>query len=86
MMKSTDNFEQLQSELKNFQEIAQHIMPAPGEIPTLKGIEVYGGTIPLNGTVGGDHIIYVDFKNRQQRTIKDSGAWYAKVIAANRVL
>jgi serine phosphatase RsbU (regulator of sigma subunit) len=64
MMKSTDNFEQLQSELKNFQEIAQHIMPAPGEIPTLKGIEVYGGTIPLNGTVGGDHIIYVDFKKR----------------------
>ena len=63
-MKSTDNFEQLQSELKNFQEIAQHIMPAPGEIPTLKGIEVYGGTIPLNGTVGGDHIIYVDFKKR----------------------
>ena len=31
-------------------------------------------------------LIYVDFKNRQQRTIKDSGAWYAKVIAANRVL
>ncbi len=64
MMKSTDNFEQLQSELKNFQEIAQYIMPAPGEIPTLKGIEVYGGTIPLNGTVGGDHIIYIDFKKR----------------------
>ena len=63
-MKSTDNFEQLQSELKNFQEIAEHIMPAPDEIPTLKGIEVYGGTIPLNGTVGGDHIIYVDFKKR----------------------
>ena len=63
-MKSTDNFEQLQSELKNFQEIAQNIMPAPGEIPTLKGIEVYGGTIPLNGTVGGDHIIYIYLKNR----------------------
>ena len=39
-------------------------MPAPGEVPTLQGIEVYGGTIPLNGTVGGDHIIYVDFKKR----------------------
>jgi serine phosphatase RsbU (regulator of sigma subunit) len=39
-------------------------MPAPGEVPTLQGIEVYGGTIPLNGTGGGDHIIYVDFKKR----------------------
>ena len=26
------------------------------------------------------------FQDRQQRTIKDSGAWYAKVIAANRVV
>lgn len=31
-------------------------------------------------------LVYVDFKSRQQRTIKDSGAWYAKVIAANRVI
>lgn len=31
-------------------------------------------------------LVYVDFKNRQQRTIKDSGHWYAKVIAANRVV
>src|SRR4030095_4217398 len=54
----------LKSELKNFQEIARNIMPLPGEVPTLQGIEVYGGTIPLNGSVGGDHIIYVDFKKR----------------------
>ncbi len=31
-------------------------------------------------------LVYVDFKNRQQRTVKDSGKWYAKVIAANRVI
>lgn len=31
-------------------------------------------------------LVYVDFKNRQQRTVKDSGTWYAKVIAANRVV
>jgi beta-glucosidase len=30
-------------------------------------------------------LIFVDFKNRQQRTVKDSGNWYARVIAANRV-
>ncbi|MEO8671139.1 MAG: GH1 family beta-glucosidase [Tahibacter sp.] len=31
-------------------------------------------------------LVHVDFKNRQQRTVKDSGNWYAKVIAANRVV
>ena len=31
-------------------------------------------------------LVYVDFKNRQQRTVKDSGEWFAKVIAANRVV
>lgn len=64
MTMNLDPVERLLGELKNFQEIAKNIMPAPGEIPTLQGIEVYGGTIPLNGAVGGDHIIYVDFKKR----------------------
>lgn len=31
-------------------------------------------------------LVYVDFKNRQRRTVKDSGLWYARVIAANRVI
>src|SRR5688572_17081371 len=64
MKPNLDPIERLLGELKNFQEIARNIMPAPGEVPTLQGIEVYGGAIPLNGTVGGDHIIYVDFKKR----------------------
>jgi|SRR5687767_7720482 len=62
--RNPDPIERLLSELKNFQEIAKNIMPAPGEIPSLRGIDVYGGSIPLNGSVGGDHIIYVDFKKR----------------------
>ncbi len=53
-----------ENELKNFQEIARHIRPSSGEIPTLKGIDIYGEVIPLNGVVGGDHIIYVDFNKR----------------------
>jgi serine phosphatase RsbU (regulator of sigma subunit) len=64
MKMNLDPVERLLGELKNFQEIAKNIMPAPGEIPMLQGIEVYGGTIPLNGAVGGDHIIYLDFKKR----------------------
>ena len=31
-------------------------------------------------------LVHVDFDNQQQRTIKDSGHWYARVAAANRVL
>ena len=38
--------------------------PRPGSIPSLVGVEVYGETLPLNGIVGGDHLIYVDFKKR----------------------
>lgn len=63
-MKNVDPLETLQGELKNFQEIAKHILPLPGEVPALQGIDVYGGSIPLNGSVGGDHIIYLDFKKR----------------------
>lgn len=60
----TDPLALLTGELNNFQEIAAYIVPLPGEIPRIEGIDVYGNTIPLNGVVGGDHIIYVDFKKR----------------------
>jgi serine phosphatase RsbU (regulator of sigma subunit) len=60
----TDPLAFLTGELKNFQEIAKYILPLPGEIPSLSGIEVYGGVIPFNGVCGGDHLIYVDFKKR----------------------
>jgi len=54
----------LLNELRNFQDIARHIKPSSGEIPSIKGIDVYGEVIPYNGIVGGDHIIYVDFNKR----------------------
>ena len=54
----------LTGELQNFQDIAKHIKPPSGEIPVLNGIDIYGETIPLKGLIGGDHIIYVDFKKR----------------------
>src|ERR1700724_1890995 len=55
---------QLTGELANFEEIAKYLIPQPGDLPRLEGIDTYGGTIPLNGVVGGDHLIYVDFKQR----------------------
>lgn len=56
--------DRLAGELENFQEIARGIVPRPGSIPSLAGIDVYGELRPLNGVVGGDHLIYVDFKKR----------------------
>jgi len=56
--------EQLAKEFENFEEIARGIMPRSGSIPSLVGVEVYGETLPLNGVVGGDHLIYVDFNKR----------------------
>jgi len=56
--------EQLTRELENFQDIARYLLPQPGEVPRLDGIDVWGGSQALAGSVGGDHIIYVDFKQR----------------------
>ena len=55
---------QLTGELDNFEAIAKYLLPQPGDIPRLHGIDVWGGTLPLTGVVGGDHIVYLDFKQR----------------------
>lgn len=60
----SDSIKMLMGELNNFQDIARYIKPSPGEFPKLDGIDIYGDIIPLNGIIGGDHIIYVDFKQR----------------------
>lgn len=54
----------LARELDNFRDNVRHILPQPGEVPRLPGLDVWGGTLPLSGSVGGDHLIYVDFKRR----------------------
>jgi len=54
----------LMSELHNFQENAKYLIPSAGEIPDMQGIEVYGEAVPLNGIIGGDHIVYVPFRQR----------------------
>jgi len=56
--------DQLTGELENFESIARFLLPQPGDLPCLRGIDIYGGTISLNGDIGGDHLIYVDFKQR----------------------
>lgn len=63
-VETDDAAESLAKELQNFQEIAHQLLPEPGDVPKLRGVDVWGGTRPLTGAVGGDHIIYVDFKQR----------------------
>jgi serine phosphatase RsbU (regulator of sigma subunit) len=55
---------QLRDELENFERIAEHLIPKPGDLPRLSGFDVHGGTLALNGILGGDHLVYVDFKQR----------------------
>lgn len=62
--KVLDALSQITDELKNFERIARAIKPRPGSVPELDGIDVYGEIVPLNGIVGGDHLIYMDFKKR----------------------
>ena len=63
-MEASQELERLTRELDNFQSIAKYLVPLPGEVPRLSGIDVWGGSVQLNGSVGGDHITYVDFKQR----------------------
>jgi serine phosphatase RsbU (regulator of sigma subunit) len=55
---------ELPDELANFEEIVKHLIPQAGDVPRLHGIDICGGTLALHGSVGGDHLIYVDFKQR----------------------
>src|SRR5262245_21991538 len=59
-----DALTELTDELRNFENIAQTLLPQPGEIPRLRGLDIHGSTLALNGVVGGDHLLYVDFKQR----------------------
>jgi serine phosphatase RsbU (regulator of sigma subunit) len=61
---AAEELQRLTRELDNFQNIAKYLVPLPGEVPRLSGIDVWGGSLALNGSVGGDHITYVDFKHR----------------------
>ncbi len=57
-------FRSQDEELRNFKEIAVNLQPDSGDLPSVEGIDLYGISIPYSGELGGDHIIYVDFKKR----------------------
>jgi len=39
-------------------------------VPTLEGFDIWGGSLQVSGSVGGDHITYVDFKKRFDLTAR----------------
>jgi serine phosphatase RsbU (regulator of sigma subunit) len=75
----TDQLKFLADELANFTAIARYLKPPAGERPRLDGIDIDAVSMPLNGMIGGDHLIYVDFKRRY-----DLNALIAKAHADGR--
>jgi len=63
-MTTTQHEAYLAEELENFQEIAQALKPASGGVPELDGVDICSVSMALNGVIGGDHLIYLDFKTR----------------------
>lgn len=55
---------ELASELENFRDIASYLKAQPGDVPAIQGFDIHGESIPYNGILGGDHIIYLDFNKR----------------------
>jgi serine phosphatase RsbU (regulator of sigma subunit) len=53
-------------ELQNFAEIMKVLKPSAGETPRLAGIDIDSVSMPLNGVLGGDHLIYLDFNRRYE--------------------
>ncbi len=54
----------MRRELDNFLQIAKAHIPQPGDIPRVPGIDIHGISLPLDGEIGGDHIVYLDFARR----------------------
>jgi len=52
-------------ERDRFRREIKTLVPAPGEVPDLDGrLDVAWASIPLNGIIGGDHLMFVDFRKR----------------------
>ncbi len=58
------SIDQYREELENLEEIALATKPAPVDLPNLNDIDIFGVSIPLVRAIGGDHLIYIDFKER----------------------
>ncbi|HEY4491046.1 MAG TPA: PP2C family protein-serine/threonine phosphatase [Acidobacteriota bacterium] len=64
LRKLEEELSHARAELRNLLEINAPLAPQPRQIPRVNGIDIFGESIQLNGMLGGDHIIFVDFSRR----------------------
>ncbi|MCK4944614.1 MAG: serine/threonine-protein phosphatase [Candidatus Aminicenantes bacterium] len=57
-------YNRIKHTLDQLDQRVKYIKPPPGETPQVQGIDIFGETLPREGTIGGDHIIYIDFNKR----------------------
>jgi serine phosphatase RsbU (regulator of sigma subunit) len=75
-------------ELENFVRIFRRVRPKSCGVQ-IGEVEVYGDTVFLNGTAGGDHVVYLNFEERYDldsriRAATDEGRYrVARKLAAN---
>ena len=70
---TTSRVADLEDELANFRSMMEYVNRIPDDI-SLANMEASGKTFPLNGVLGGDHIIFLDFKRRYNLDARIAGA------------
>jgi len=62
--KHCENYKKIKDILIRFEKRISYIKPPPGKIPDIQDIDMHGEIIAKKGSLGGDHIIFVDFNKR----------------------
>jgi len=62
-IEDTKRVADLENELANFRSMMEYVNRIPDDT-SLTNIDTSAATFPLNGMLGGDHIIFLDFKRR----------------------
>lgn len=67
-MKTTDKHQtgEMSPEVERdrFRRELKALVPSPGDVPQLPGLDIAWASEPLNGILGGDHLMFVDFPRR----------------------
>ena len=72
---SGDLLRNLTGELENFERIAQYLLPKPGDLPRLTGIDIFGGDILVAAVmekIGADDYrvtVFADARTRNARVV-----------------
>lgn len=64
MLTDVTPVKKLHDELDNLKQIAKLLKPSSGEIPKCAGFDIGHASQALSGSIGGDHIVYLDFNER----------------------